>query len=115
MVIYQIHEYGGEWEDRFDYIVFSCLSKDRAVEEKERLIKQEESRERCSSCPLYFCPNECSGKHCGLEECTTYRIEAAKKYCSDYTKDSNCEDKCANYRYHFETSFFRIEEVEVVE
>ena len=115
MVIYQIHEYGGEWEDRFDYIVFSCLSKDRAAEEKERLIKQEESYDKCNECPLYFCPNECDGKSCGLEECTTYCIEAAKSICSNYVQDDVRKDRCANHNYHFENSFFRIEEVEVVE
>ena len=31
MKIYQLHEYGGQWEDSFDYIIDSYLKKERAV------------------------------------------------------------------------------------
>ena len=42
MKIYQIHEYGGEWEDKYDLIVASYLSKEKAIAEKERLEKEQE-------------------------------------------------------------------------
>ena len=42
MKIYQIHDYGGEWEDRFDYIVGSYLSKEKADAEMEQLKSDEE-------------------------------------------------------------------------
>lgn len=41
MKIYQLHEYGGEWEDRYDYIIGSYLRKERAEEEKVKAEKME--------------------------------------------------------------------------
>ena len=43
MKIYQIHEYGGELEDKFDYIVGSYLSEERAIAERMKLEANEEN------------------------------------------------------------------------
>lgn len=40
MKIYQIHEYGGEWKDSYDFIVGSFVSRERAILEKKRLEKE---------------------------------------------------------------------------
>lgn len=45
MKIYQIHEYGGEWEDKYDWIVGSYLSEERAMKEHMRLEKEYEENE----------------------------------------------------------------------
>ena len=35
MKIYQVHKSGGEWEDAYDYIVKSCLNKEKAENYKK--------------------------------------------------------------------------------
>lgn len=118
--IYQIHEYGGQWEDAYDYIVSSYFSENKAITEKERLEKEEEDRRKCNSCPLYFCEDNCDNN---CKKCGKRRVEKARIYCSRYepfdaSKHSSEEycssDKCINYDYG-EESFFRIEEVEISE
>ncbi len=42
--IYQIHERGGEYEDRFDYVVGSYLHKEKAERELKRLVDEENDR-----------------------------------------------------------------------
>lgn len=81
MKIYQIHEYGGQWEDRYDYIVASYLSEEKAIKEKERLEIEEEGLMKCSSCPLYFCEDDCDNN---CLECNKHRVEKAKSYCKNY-------------------------------
>lgn len=121
MKIYQIHEYGGEWEDRFDYIVKSYLSKEKADAEMEQLKSDEELARKCNSCPLHFCPTECDGK---CDQCSERSIERAKQYCDRYEpfdedkynpEEYDRDDKCINYDYHMDDHFFRIEEVDVIE
>lgn len=56
MKIYQLHEYGGEYEDYFDRIIGSYLHKERAEEEKFRAETEEriltEQAEKCENCPF---------------------------------------------------------------
>ena len=120
MKIYQIHDYGGEWEDRFDYIVGSYFSKDKARMEMGRLEEEEDLARKCNSCPLYFCPTDCDGN---CNQCDNF-IEKAKQYCDRYEVfDENKHDpeeydknsKCINYDYHMDDHFLRIEEVDVIE
>ena len=120
MKIYQIHETGGCWEDYYDYIVASYLSEEKALEEKERLEKEEELRRKCKSCPLYFCEDECD---LDCEKVMKKRAENAKAYCDRYeTFDKDKHDleeyddseRCINY-YYGEDSYYKIEEVEVIE
>lgn len=119
MKIYQIHEYGGSWEDAYDYIVGSYLSKDKAIAEKDRLEEEEEKRRKCGLCPLF----NCSGCEYDCEECNnSERVERTKAYCSRYEPfDNDKHDpeeydfkKCVNY-YYGDNSYFRINEVEVIE
>lgn len=120
MKIYQIHEYGGQWEDVYDYIVSSYFSENKAIAEKERLEKEEEERRRCNSCPLYYCEANCDGD---CEECNKNNIERTKEYCSRYEpfdKDKHApeeydsNDRCVNY-YYGDNSYYKIVEVEVIE
>ena len=57
MIIYQLHEYGGEYEDSFDRIVGSFTSKKRAEEEKrireEKEVSEIALSEKCVACPLF--------------------------------------------------------------
>lgn len=117
MKIYQIHEYGGEWEDKFDYIVGSYLSEERAIAEKMKLETNEENyikrAEKCSKCPLYAYSKEYS----------TYNLHL---YCDDYEpfdedihdpNEYDEDEECINYTSHhsWEYASYYIEEVEVVE
>lgn len=113
MKIYQIHEWGGEWEDRYDYIVSSYLSKEKAEAERDRLEKEQAGSMKCNECPIYFCPFDCDGEDCGTEKCTERCIELVKKHCDAYEPSST--GKCENYRYNLHDSKFSIEEVEVIE
>ena len=123
MKIYQIHKYGGHWEDRYDYIVGSYLSEAKAIKEKEQLEQEEKIKRKCNSCPLYFCEDDCIGDCEDCEECNNYRIDKAKKYCDRYESfDKNKHnpeeyyenDQCVNFWLEDE-SCFRIEDVEVIE
>lgn len=107
MKIYQIHKSGGEWEDRYDMIVGSYLSLNKAKEEKERLQVEEHTRvlqaQKCDECPLY----------CSYEEITDMMVENAKEYCQEYfSTESRC---CDNYEFDMDESFFDVREVEVIE
>ena len=112
MKIYQIHKYGGDWEDYYDCIMASYLSKEKAVEEKKRLEKEEVIATKCNSCPLYYCPMECD-LQCGTEECLLHAIERAKDYCDAYAVIE--VDKCANYKHKIDECSYKVIEVEVIE
>lgn len=110
MKIYQIHEYGGKWEDSFDNIIGTYLSQSRAEEEKAKAEfkdkKDKELSRHCSSCPL------CS--ELGRGDKVAKKCE---QYCNQFAyvdMGSNGFD-CANYTTHWDEVYFRIEEVEVKE
>lgn len=113
MKIYQIHEYGGEWEDSYDYIVGSYLLKEKAIDEKERLEKEEEYLRaliyKCRRCPLrhYIKSNINIEQYCNEYEPFDINKHDSEEY------DEN--DKCVNYYYHHESSWYKIEEVNVIE
>lgn len=116
MKIYQIHEYGGYWEDRFDCIVSSYLSEEKAIIEKERLEKEQEDfikqSEKCYECPLYN---------------RSRNINDVGKYCDDYEvfeegvhdpDEYDESDLCVNHVIHssyWYDAYYRIDEVEVIE
>ena len=56
--IYQIHEQGGEYEDRFDHIVGSYLHKEKAERELEKFNDALNERrvyyQKCSNCSAQF-------------------------------------------------------------
>lgn len=118
MKIYQIHEYGGEWEDYYDRIVTSYLLKEKAIVEKERLEKREAELMKCSSCPLYYCPQDCKLDCLKEKECREQAVRLTKKYCDDFKPYNDDDDKriqCENRYFKYDESSFRIEEVEVIE
>ena len=56
MKIYQITEFGGEWEDSYEYVEKTYLSKEKAEEElnkiNEELSKAKDMQELCSECKI---------------------------------------------------------------
>ena len=110
MTIYQLHEYGGEWEDKYDYIIGSYLNKARAKEEKAKaeqaeVLRQEQSR-KCAECPLcnyYFDDKEAV-------------FEACAKYCDKFSQqDYESRGGCSSYHCQWDANLYRIETVEVEE
>lgn len=110
MTIYQLHEYGGEWEDKYDYIIGSYLRKERAEAakakaEQDEAIRQQQSK-KCSDCPLgnyYFDDKEAVA-------------EACSKYCDKFSRNDYDDDvDCRNYACHWDSNLYRIETVEVEE
>ncbi len=108
MKIYQIHEYGGQWEDSYDYIVGSYLSKNKAIIEKERF---EEIATKCDSCPLNHCAAECI---INCIECRKRRVDEAREYCNEYEPYDETYE-CKNFFCLDDDSYFKIEEVDVIE
>lgn len=111
MIIYQLHKYGGEWEDSFDYIIGSYLKKEKAEEEKIKAETEEkklaEQNQKCNRCPFL--------RHFFTNNSNDLNAEYSY-YCSE-AKLVN--DKwgvyCENYCEYWYESFFKIEEVEIEE
>lgn len=108
MKIYQLHKYGGEWEDAYDHIIGSYMGKERAEEEKAKAEAEEhelkEWSNKCDDCPyLYdsFLTNDEL-----LSYCSRAKLEK-----NEYDDDVDCQ----NYTIYWFESYFRIEEVEVEE
>lgn len=106
MLIYQLHEYGGQWEDSFDYIIGSYLKKERAEEEKAKAEAKEkeliEQHKKCNDCPYLY------DAFISNDELLSYCPKAKLK---EYEDDIDCE----NYYTHWDESSFEIIEVEVEE
>lgn len=121
MIIYQVHEYGGSYEDFSDYIRFTYLDSLKAIAKKEELEAKELVDRMCNSCPLDYCPEDCDMecKDCKVDT----RIARAIKYCNRcdiekiVCKDEEDEyyTRCKNRSGHFDDNYFKIEEVEVIE
>lgn len=106
MKIYQIHKWGGQWEDSYDYIVGSYLHKEKAEMQKLRLEAEEQGlrnqSKKCNECPYlydYFVGNEKL-----LEYCPRPDLE-------EYADGIDC----ANYYQLWDESDFKIKEIEVEE
>jgi hypothetical protein len=108
MKIYQIHEYYYDWEDSYDSILLSFLSKKHADEYLSRLNDKSSELYKCNDCPLFKECDDCS------DDCENCKIglETVEKYCGRYSPDA--ENKCQNAEF-VHGSNFRIEEVEVIE
>lgn len=105
--IYQIHEYGGEWEDAFDYIIESYLSEEKAYIRKLELETEEEYvrelSKKCHSCWLH----RYTEKDFNIEE-----------YCDKYEPEKDEDDDevyCVNEAFNYEYRYYKIAEVEVIE
>lgn len=106
MKIYQIHQFGGEWEDSFDYIVESYLSKEKAEKRKLELEQEEiENQEQWQKC-----------KKCILWHKRNVSEEEVKEFCCHAEIEYDGDDMdCMNYYYGNDDSYFKIKEVEVIE
>ena len=108
MKIYQLHKYGGEWEDAYDYIIGTYWLKKRAEEEKLKAeAKENELREqhnKCDNCPYLY------DAYITNDELLSY-CSKAKLEKNEYDNDIDCQ----NYTTHWDDAYFRIEEVEVIE
>ena len=112
MIIYQLHEYSGEYEDYFDRIIGSYLRKERAEEEKAAAEKQEELNKehanQCANCP-----------YVDNWDRTDYDmlVDEMKKHCDrgDIQFVDNGEPICKNYHVYWDINSFEIQEVEVEE
>ena len=111
MKIYQLHKYGGEWEDYRNYIIGSYLHKERAEEEMAKAQDEELQKIRfskqCASCPW---------REDDIEDNKTL-ADLMRQHC-DYS-DIRCDDEgelfCNNFYFHWIDNRFNIEEVEVEE
>ena len=108
MKIYQLHKYGGEWEDAYDYIIGTYSLKKRAEEEKLKAeAKENELREqhnKCDNCPYLY------DAYITNDELLSY-CSKAKLEKNEYDNDIDCQ----NYTTHWDDAYFKIEEVEVIE
>lgn len=112
MTIYQLHQYGGVWEDKYDYIIGSYLRKERAEEEKLKKEQAEALRrqmaDKCCICPIY--------NHY-FDDAETAMVAGAK-YCDMFSAryDEAGDVDCSNYYDGWmDGSLYRIEEMEVEE
>ena len=112
MKIYQLHKYGGEWEDQFDEIIGTYLYEARARDELAKAIAEdiinEECARHCDRCPYIGSWDE---------KDIAALVKKMKEYCSHsdivYGKNNlMCNAYVPLYSYK---NYFRIEEVEVIE
>ena len=108
MTIYQLHKYGGEFDDKYDDIIGTYFLRIRAEEEKAKAeSKEAELREQsrmCNDC-LYLYDAYITNDEL-LSYCPKAKLEK-----NEYDDDIDCQ----NYMTHWYNSYFRIEEVEVIE
>ena len=108
MKIYQIHKYGGECEDAYDYIIGSYLLEHRANEEMEKAKALEEVKwkqsKKCQNCPFIgednieeldiapeeYCPHPAFFKEKWGQWCEKYNAELWKP--SFYIKEVEVEE-----------------------
>ena len=107
--IYQIHERGGAYEDRFDHIVGSYLHKEKAERELEKFndaLNERHARyQKCSNCSAQF-------------GCSASEIDRIREGCDHFSAEDEDDESfigfCKNavYSYDRNTSY-EIEEVSV--
>lgn len=106
MIIYQLHEYSGAYEDFYDRIIGSYLRKERAEEEKVKAEAQEkelvDQSKKCNECPYLY------DAFISNDELLSYCPKAKLK---EYDGDVDCD----NYYSHWDDATFEIIEVEVEE
>lgn len=106
MVMYQIHERGGSYEDAYDIIRATYLSKEKAEKEWQTLVKAEDDRnklaEKCNKCPIY---DYVMGKNVWKK---------IRRYCSLFDYNEVTED-CRNREERWDEVEFDLKTVEVIE
>lgn len=110
MVIYQLHEYSGEYDYFCDRIIGSYLRRERAEEEEDKAMAKEkrmaERSKKCGSCP--FLEKDFEKVHDLLSEYYCYCDESK-------LKNSEYGIECENYCSIWDEARFEIVEVEVEE
>ena len=109
--IYQIHERGGTYEDRFDHIVGSYLHKEKAERELKKFNDALNERyayyQKCSNCSAQF-------------GCSASEIDRIRERCDRFSAEDEDDESfigfCKNavYSYDRDTRYI-IEEVGVDE
>jgi sulfatase maturation enzyme AslB (radical SAM superfamily) len=111
MKIYQLHKYGGEWEDYRNYIIGSYLHKERADEEMAKAQDEELQKQRlaqqCANCPYH---TDDMGDNQILANLMREHCDHSDIYC-----DEDGDVFCKNFYLHWIDHEFNIEEVEVIE
>jgi hypothetical protein len=118
MVIYQLHECGGEWEDYYDHIIGSYLRKERAEEEKAKAEAEEKKRreksKRCQNC--LFLKDIAKDRFANLEHLFDSIVDGFSDYCDEVKLVENDYGiDCENWEVSWCESRFEIEEVKVEE
>ncbi|MBO5828840.1 MAG: hypothetical protein J6R59_10385 [Paludibacteraceae bacterium] len=118
MVIYQLHEYGGEYEDTYDHIIGSYLRKERAEEEKAKAEAEEKKRreksERCQNC--LFLKDIAKDNFASLENLFNTVVDEFSDYCDEVELiEDDYGIDCENWEVSWDEPTFEIEEVEVEE
>lgn len=113
MEVYQLHQRGGEYEDRYDYIVATYLREQDAEKHQQKLLaeQQEKIRQRdfCGNCPV----SEMSKRQWNS------RKDEITEYCKnaqiDYEGNSVwCDNRVSYWWDEYEESYY-VEEIDVVE
>lgn len=129
MKIYQVYEYGGEYECRYDYIIKSFMSKEKAEEFMKECEAAEEEmiklRDKCYGCICYHRDFEKFNNFNELindikNYCDKFELddEDAKEEGIDITESKNFDYiECQNSLLYewFDYPSFEVEEVEVEE
>ena len=109
--IYQIHERGGEYEDRFDHIVGSYLHKEKAERELEKFndaLNERHARyQKCSNCSAQF-------------GCSVSEIDRIRERCDRFSAEDEDDESfigfCKNAVFSYDRDTrYGIEEVGVDE
>lgn len=106
MVVYQIHERGGSYEDAYDFIRATYLSKEKAEKDLQALVNEEFERnklaEKCNKCPIY-------------EYVMGRKVwKKVQEYCSLFDYNEITEN-CRNREERWDDVRFDMETVEVIE
>lgn len=110
MKIYQVHHVGGAYEDYFDMIVASFLSKDKAQDYIDKINREKQElgtiAEKCSKCPIWNTTKRKYNKN----------KDVLDKYCDKRQlvfigNDVDCE----NFFFYDDDSWYLIKEEEVIE
>ena len=126
MKIYQIHEYGGEYEDKFDIIHSTYLNHEKANSVMEKLKSRLSDCKICDHCVVYNdCPDLCGYDDCSdceNDKCISIRKKYVEEHCDkadividedEYEKYLICKNKVVSNYY--DDSDYKIEEEEVIE
>ena len=98
MKIYQIHEYGGMFEDSFDKIIYTFFSKEKAEDKLSELnIELKRKNKRIENCDKCFQDNKCKEMSCYIEDSFyCFNMENSDLFAVDKydIKEVELDDEC---------------------